>query len=155
MMKAVCVHKVSTELADHQQGRFAKVESRYDLTLGKAYLVLGMGVWETVLQVLVRDDFGTPCFCPAALFEIEEQPFPSDWHFALEDGIRLSGVAAWTHWIAVWGYKELVVNRSHGSDLGERNPEALAVFEAEYLKAGGEPDRPEGYEGPWPGWPAS
>lgn len=134
-MKALCLHNTSDELPDEQRGRFGWIDEHFDLTVGKAYDVLAMGVFETVLQVLVRDETGAPCFCPAALFEIEEQPFPQGWRFALRDGVRLAGRRSWTQWVAVWGYAEITSDERHMNDLGERVPKALEVFEREYLKA--------------------
>ena len=154
-MKARCVHDVSSELADHQRGRFAERELRYDLTPGGSYVIMGMGIWEAVLHVLVRDDLGAPFWFPIGLFDIPEQPLPSGWRFTPLDGLRLSGREAWGHCVALWSYRELISNPRHTEGLSDRDPEALATFEHEYLKAGGERDGPEGYAGPWPGWPAS
>lgn len=154
-MKAVCVHNVSSGLPDHQRGRFAEREVRYDLTVGGGYLIMAMGIWEAVLQVLVRDDRGAPFWFPIGLFDIPEQALPSGWRFTPHDGLRLSGREAWGHCVALWGYGELITNPRHSDDLSDRDPEALKLFEQEYLKAGGETDRPEGYSGPWPGWPNS
>lgn len=141
-MKAVCVYNSSRDLPKEQRGRLIAIDEHFDLTIGRPYVVLAMGVWENLLQVLVRDDAGSPCFCHAALFDIEAQPLPENWLFAYRDGIRLTGRAAWSHWSAVWGYSELVLDERHMNNLGERFAGALDVFEAEYIRASSE-DREE------------
>lgn len=154
-MRAKCISNVSGSLADHQRGRSPDREMRYDLTVGKEYVVVAMALWESVLDVLVRDDWGGPLWCPAGLFDLDAQPLPADWNFRLHDGLRLSGREAWGRCMAMWGYREIIANEHHSDELQDRDAEALAIFETEYLKAGGEPDGPEEYTGPWPGWPTS
>ncbi len=130
-MIVTCLHTGSLELADHQRGRFTALHSDYPLTRGTEYVALGMGIWETVLHVLVRDDWGKPSWCPLALFNCPPQTFPSDWEFTLCDGITQSGAGLWTRWVARWGYRELVRDPGHSDALMERDTEALAIFARE------------------------
>jgi hypothetical protein len=132
-MIAVCRYARSGSLADHQRGRFVAVDEAFNLTVDRTYLVVGMGIWETVLQVLVKDDTGLPAWCPAALFDIGDRPLPPAWRFALRDGARCSGTDLWTRWVAHWGYDQLVSDERHSDALMERDAEALAVFASEYV----------------------
>lgn len=133
-MTATCLSANTGELADHQRGRFTDIEESYALTIGQRYLVMGIGVWETVLHTLVRDDDGLPCWCPIGLFDLRKQPVPMEWSFALEDGIRASGRALWTKWVARWGYQQLVEDPAHSDGLMERDPIALEIFDREMLR---------------------
>ena len=108
-MRAICRFNRSSDLADHQRGRFASVDSEYPLSVGGEYVVLGMGIWENVLSYLVRDDIGHPAFAPTGLFERGEDAIPSHWLFALREGISASGRERWVHpCSAIWGYPALV-----------------------------------------------
>jgi hypothetical protein len=135
-MRALCRFIDSASLADHQRGRFASIVEQYDLSVGELYAVLGMGIWETVLQVLVRNDWGLPVWCPAALFEIEDQPLPDHWRFALRSDVQASGRDLWTRWVAQWGYPELIVDERHSDALMERDAAALEIFSREIERFG-------------------
>jgi hypothetical protein len=131
-MRAVCRSNSPESLSEHQRGRFTST-GRWDLTPGAEYLVMGMGIWESIFSFLVRDDYGLPSWSPAGFFEFEEDvPFPSNWHFAFRDGIDLSGSDLWTHWVAQWGYERLILDPNHSDDLMDRVPEALELFHAEH-----------------------
>jgi hypothetical protein len=137
-MIVTCVYNLGDDLADHQRGRFTMLHSEYPLTKGAAYVALGMGVWETILEVLVRDDWGKPLWCPLGLFDCPPQPMPADWAFTVCDGLTLSGTALWTRWVARWGYEELVRDPGHSDALMERDPAALAIFSREVARQEGE-----------------
>jgi hypothetical protein len=128
-MIATCKFSRSSELSDHQRGRFAGFDEEFAVTVGLDYIVLGVGIWETVLQVLVRDDDGLPSWCPAGLFALPVQPIPGGWMCGLGDRISAAGADLWTRWVVKLGYAELVVDERHSDLLMERDPEALAVFE--------------------------
>jgi hypothetical protein len=133
-MIAVCRYVRSGSLADHQRGRFIAFDEAFDLTVDRTYIVLGMGIWETVLQLLVKDDRSLPAWCPAALFDISDQSMPPGWRFVLRDGAQCSGADLWTRWVAHWGYEQLVSDERHSDALLERDAQALAVFETEYAR---------------------
>lgn len=139
-MIAVCRHNRTVALSDHQRGRFTGLDEEHYLTIGDGYLVLGMGIFETVLYFLVRDDTGDPSFSPAAMFEGEERELPADWWFSLRDGISASGTDLWNRCVAMWGYEALVNDTSHSSSLGERDIDALEIFAGEYAKVSGAVD---------------
>ncbi len=129
-MKLTCAFNRSSALPDEQRGRMVDVDETYPLTVGSEYVVVGMGLWENVLFVLVRDDWGKPCFARAGLFELGSDDVPDGWRFALCPGIRASGRELWVQPCgAVWGYDELVDDPAHLSALEERDPDALAIFE--------------------------
>jgi hypothetical protein len=138
MMRATCRHNLSSDLAAPQRGRFADIESRYPLTIGRVYAVLGMGIWENVLNYLVCDDVGVPMFAPAGLFEPGgAMEIPDDWEFALCDGIAAEGKDVWTKpCAAVWGYHELVANPMHAAALEEGDGDARALFREELQRRG-------------------
>ena len=133
-MIAVCRFSRSRHLTDHQRGRFGDFDQEYAVTPGREYVVTGIGVWETVLQVLVQDDDQLPSWCPAGLFEIEMQPIPDGWFLGLCDGIATSGTDLWTHWVFKCGYAELVENERHSDLLLERDPDAVAIFQQEFRR---------------------
>lgn len=134
-MRLKCAFNRSSSLPDEQRGRMVDVDETYPLTVGSEYVVVGMGLWENVLSVLVRDDWGNPCFARAALFELGSQEVPVGWRFALGPGIWASGRDLWVQPCgAVWGYDELVDDPGHAGALEERDPDALAIFEREYAR---------------------
>lgn len=111
------------------------VESEFQLELGKDYLVLGLGIFDTVLSALVRDETGLPAWLPIGLFEFEVSTMPADWEFALLDGNAASGGDSLNRWVARWGYPELVRDDRHSDGLVERDVEALKIFYRELDRA--------------------
>lgn len=130
-MIATCRLSRSSQLPDHQRGRFADFDQEYPVTPGCDYVVAGGGMWETILHFLIEGDDELPHWCPAGLFELAPQPIPAGWLCALGDGISASGADLWTRWVVKWGYPELVADERHSDLLMERDPKALAVFERE------------------------
>ena len=134
-MIAQCRHSRTVALSDHQRGRLTALDEEHHLTIGDRYLVLGMGIFETVLYFLVRDDTGSPSLSPAAMFDCDTTELPRDWWFSLRDGIRASGSELWNRCVAIWGYGALVNDPDHSGALGERDASALETFDREYAKA--------------------
>ena len=141
-VRLLCAFNRSSALPAEQRGRLVDVDEMYPLTVGSEYVVVGMGLWENVLFVLVRDDWGKPCFARAGLFELSSGEIPEGWRFALGPGIRASGRDLWVQPCgAMWGYDELVDDPAHLGALEERDPDALAIFERRVAVAlAAEPD---------------
>jgi hypothetical protein len=135
-MIVTCIHNKGANLGKPERGHFYSEKTVFDLKTGSAYPVLGMGLFETTLLVLVLDDTRSPSWLPAGLFEFDQQKVPDNWEFALVDGLAASGGAASNRWAAKWGYPELVRNASHSDGLMERDPAAIDVFFEELAKRG-------------------
>lgn len=133
-MIATCRFSRSSQLPDHQRGRFTDLEEEYLVTVGHDYLVVGLGIWETRMLVLVRDDQGLPSWCLGGLFALSDQPMPSGWLCSWGEGMLAFGNDAWTRWVMKCGYAELVTDDRHSDLLIERDPAALAVFEREWSR---------------------
>ncbi|MFY9265604.1 MAG: hypothetical protein WAO61_09300 [Solirubrobacterales bacterium] len=93
-----------------------------------------MGVFEGVMAVLIKNDYGLPDWIPVGLLEFDFPSFPPHWEFVLIDGVDASGGAASLGWAARWGYPELVRNSQHSDSLVERDEDAVRVFLQEYEK---------------------
>jgi hypothetical protein len=122
------VHDIGTTLGSPKRGGLFSAETAFHVTVGREYPVLGLGMFETVLLALVCDDTNKPNWLPFGVFEFQSTPLPADWEFVLVDSFAASGADASNRWVAVWGYPELVHDRSHSDRLIERDPAALEVF---------------------------
>lgn len=85
-MIAKCIHNTGCGLGEPSRGSFYSAETVFHVELGKDYVVLGLGIFETVLVALVCDETGKPNWLPIGLFEFEDTGMPADWEFALLDG---------------------------------------------------------------------
>lgn len=130
-MIARCVRNTGAALGEPAHGRFYTSETVFHLELEKDYVVLGLGIFETVLLALVCDETGKPNWLPIGLFELESTILPVDWEFAVVDGLAASGGDASDRWVARWGYRELVRDGRHSDALIEREPGALEIFTRE------------------------
>jgi hypothetical protein len=128
---ARCVHNSGSSLGEPSRGSFYTLETVFDLELGKEYIVLGLGVFETVLLALVCDETGRPNWLPIGLFALEATVVPAHWEFGVVDGLAASGGDASNRWVARWGYPELVHDDRHSDALIEQDPLALAIFARE------------------------
>jgi hypothetical protein len=121
------------------RGRMAvSPEVVFELEIGRNYIIMGMGIFESDLSVLVCDETGKPNWLPIGLFEIPAGELPSGWEFCLCDPKAASGGESLNRWVAKWGYRELVRNPDHSDGLIERDPEALKIFFEELAKRGEE-----------------
>lgn len=126
---ARCIGSTGAALGVSSERHFHTARTHFDVKVGSVYQVSGMGIWETVLLVLIRDDSGKPTWLPIGLFDIDISSLPGDWEFRLIDGIAASGGDASNRWVAMWGYAELVRDRQHSNALIERDPDALRIFD--------------------------
>ena len=130
-IEARCVGGIGADLGVSSSRFFHTDRTIFHVQVGTVYHGLGMGIWETVLMILVRDDTGGPSWLPVGLFDISASHLPEDWEFVILDRIAASGGDASNRWVAMWGYPELVRNRGHSDGLIERDPKALGIFNQE------------------------
>jgi len=131
-MIARCVHNTGVALGEPSRGDFYTTETVFNLEVGKDYILLGLGIFETILLALVRDETGKPNWLPVGLFELEDTRIPTGWEFGILDSAAASGGDPANRWVARWGYPELVRNEAHCDALLDRDPRALAVFDREW-----------------------
>jgi hypothetical protein len=132
-----CIRSLGSELGENVRGHFYSDSTVFDVKVDGSYLALGMGIFETVLLLLIHDETGQPNWLPIGLFEIQWPLLPADWHFVVRDGRAASGGDATNRWVAVWGYPDLVNDPRHGDGLIERDPDALKIFFRELAKVQG------------------
>jgi hypothetical protein len=135
-MKARCIKTTGRELGQPRHGSFYSQESLFSLTLDAHYPILGLGLFDSYLLVLLKDDTDKPNWLPAGLFEWIPQPLPSDWKFAIVDAQAASGGERTNRWIARWGYPELIENPNHSNLLIERDETAMQIFYEALLRMG-------------------
>lgn len=134
-----CRHNAGSSLGKPGPGAFYTEETIFHVTIGGEYDVLGLGFFETTLLALVLDDTAKPNWLPSGLFDFSHEALPTGWEFSVFDGIVASGGdRAADHWVAMWGYPDLVRNPRHSDELIERDPAALTIFfrELENERAG-------------------
>jgi hypothetical protein len=130
-MKVRCKANRGKFLGTEVNRYFHSDDTQFGVIINTDYVVLGIGIWETVLLALIADDSGLPSWLPVALFDFEEVVWPQEWQFALLDPLAASGGNATNKWVARWGYSELVREPGHSDALIERNKEALSIFDRE------------------------
>lgn len=130
-MIARCVRKTGAALGEPSRGSFYTLETVFHLEVGKHYVILGLGIFETILLALVCDETQKPNWLPIGLFDLTDKELPAGWEFGVLDGIAASGGDASNRWVARWGYPELVRDDRHSDALIERDPDALAIFARE------------------------
>ncbi len=96
----------------------------FDLTVGKAYLVLGLRYSMGCLMCLTSNDYDLPEWFPIDLFRVVDGTFPESWSMAIRDYAALT---------VVIGYDALVSDTMHHDALIEREPSALRVYFAEHF----------------------
>ena len=124
-MRVICKANDGSALRpDSIQAGFT-ARSIFPTSVGKEYSVVGMGIWKSKLELLLKDDFGKPNMFPAELFEFKDRKLPDWWEFAwLNNANALD---------ALWGYPELL-SVQYFESLFERVPEALSSFDKEALR---------------------
>jgi hypothetical protein len=82
-MKVVCKDNTLSGEEKLARGFETQGTMRYDLTVGKEYLVLGINFlqarWNNGVSFLLRDDFGRCAFVPLALTEVADPRASAFW----------------------------------------------------------------------------
>jgi hypothetical protein len=133
-MIGTCIHSTGAGLGVSHRMVFYRAETEFHVTVGSVYPILGMGLWDATLIVLVCDDTGNPGWLPIGAFEIEPSALPSGWAFELIDGIAASGGSTAYQLAAVWGYAALIQDPGHVDGLANRSRDALKIFFDELAK---------------------
>jgi hypothetical protein len=117
------------DLAEHQRPSSYTTETQFLLARGSLYRVFGIGLFSFRLDLLVREDTGSPFWYPAGLFTLEDNRLPRHWEFAIftADGDAVG-------WQARWGYPPLVHSEEYCNRLLEEDETALREFDAEELR---------------------
>lgn len=88
-----------------------------------SYVVYGICIWKEVIHYLLIEKEGyLPSWYPAELFSITDNSVPFEWYFNFygdENEPMLS---------AIWGYKELAMDKNHYYDLIERESKDISIF---------------------------
>jgi hypothetical protein len=97
------------------------VITEFPLEIGEIYIVYGIDLWRGTIHYLTTNKFNmNPSWYPAELFEIIDNLLPLEWYYEFytyENDIS-----------AIWGYKELVLNKEHKDSLLERDNKAISIF---------------------------
>jgi hypothetical protein len=133
-MIAKCIANQAQDVPHHLGVLFFDLSVKFDLTIGVLYPVLGLELYQDILQILVPDDSDRrlPQWMPVDLFDIELSELPADWFFVsypAEARARQRGFRA------RWGYRLLVESDEHRDGLEELDSAALAVFAVELKRA--------------------
>jgi hypothetical protein len=99
----------------------------YHVSIGKEYQVFAMGLWHSVLILLLIDDTNKPNWYGIELFSVADGHVPANWQFSTSTANE-AGVEA------IWGYERLVSDPQHYEALIERDPAALEAFAEEKLR---------------------
>ena len=134
-MIAKCVANQAAAVPRYLGVLFFDLSVKFELTVGAQYPVLGMELYQDILQILVPDDSDRrlPQWMPAELFDIKVSELPADWFFV---AYRDEEMASQRGFRARWGYRLLVESDEHRDGLEELDPSALAVFYDELKRAG-------------------
>jgi hypothetical protein len=91
------------------------------IEVNRDYNVYGILFYEDGLRYLLFDDYETPYWYPAELFEVIENKIPETWYYKFY-GYDEEGISA------IWGYDELVHSEKHFDGLSEQEPEEIELF---------------------------
>lgn len=114
----------SRPLSKDEIGRFGATEhTQFGLIVGKEYMVMGMIMSSGILNYLI-DDSGYISAYPYPLFEVISNKLPSSWFF----GALKSTDNNYSYQEAIWGYYELVFDKTHYEKLVDLDEEATRMY---------------------------
>jgi len=87
-----------------------------------SYNVYAIMIWKNRLKYLLLEETKSPFWHFSYEFEIIDNLLPIEWYFDFK-GCKEDPLEA------IWGYKEIVLDNNHRSDLLDRVPKAIAIFE--------------------------
>ena len=110
-------------LEDNQFGKFGvSSQSVMGLDINKNYIVMGISLYNNILNYLVDSGNNDPNFYPSLLFEIHENKIFSNWHFKSFKQNNTSELSA------LWGYYELCNVDKHYDNLLLREESDLEIY---------------------------
>jgi hypothetical protein len=122
MMQVVCTGNRGSALPASVLSVPGNFEAaRFQLTLGRTYVVYAMALRQGFLGLLVLDDGARPMWFHVELFEFVDAALPPNWSFAVRDE-EVFGISA------LWGYRSMIDKPSHNDDLMERERSAWSDF---------------------------
>lgn len=142
-MRLRCLKNHGAQLGPCSGGYFFTNRTRWSLEIGQLYEAFGLGLWSNALLVLVTNNHGRARWFPLALFEVIDGSLPTGWEVAVYDLQGAMGFPpqeGWGggHWVARFGYEELVTSDEHNDALMENDAAAVEVFERERRRLDGD-----------------
>lgn len=119
-MKIQCKSSDGKKLSNKCQELGFTVNSDFDITLDREYVVYGVCIWRNVILYLISDDIDNPNWYPAELFSVIDSKISDGWSFTTYDDGEYDVEAT-------LGYPQLL-DKSHYVKLIERESEALKIF---------------------------
>jgi len=126
-MKVRCIANTGKDLSERsiKAGQLRATEYN-GLDLGKIYTVYSMFLLRGRIDYLLSvGDSRLSSWSPAELFEIVDHSLPPSWYFIFK-GYETENNNGPVE--ALWGYKEMVYDLEHNSNLTECEPEDLKIF---------------------------
>lgn len=123
IMIVKCMYNAGKDLPEETLKIIHFSTTIFQLNIGNEYPVYGIAIWKGILNYLTMDKYlDLPSWHPADLFEIVDSELPYEWHhkyYGFTEGVHLN---------AIWGYKELVQEEEHYTELIEREDTAISIF---------------------------
>lgn len=120
-MRVICKANTAGNLdKETREMRGYSEDKTFAVRCAEVCLVYGISLWSSSLcYLLMPQGEKLPNWYPSELFEVSDTQLPFEWYVdcRIESDIR-----------AVWGYKELVVDKDHHNDLLAGKNEALKIF---------------------------
>ncbi|NGX56745.1 MAG: hypothetical protein K1060chlam5_00991 [Candidatus Anoxychlamydiales bacterium] len=119
-MKVRCVCNNGENLSQKTLDIGWTKQTKMGLKLDKTYLIYGIIFYKNIFEYLTVDEYNKSFWYPSEIFQIIDNKLSSLWYYIKynkEDFIN-----------SCWGYYELVNKRNHHSDLIEREPKDIEIF---------------------------
>jgi hypothetical protein len=78
-----CIYSRGDELGENERGHFYSKSTVFDVQVGGTCVALGMGIFETILLLLISDDTSRPNWLPIGLFDLQSSALPCGAEFKL------------------------------------------------------------------------
>jgi hypothetical protein len=122
-MLVSCKYNSNASVPDLERVNGNLLTAKFDIMIGKHYIVFGQVLFARKLMYLVDpDEMTRPNWYPAELFDVVDGTIPNSWQFSYYAYGYSEDLGA------IWGYDNLVSDPNHFNALSEREPEALLVF---------------------------
>ena len=117
-MKVKCIANRGIDLFPQTIEAGTTIKIKFDLNICKVYVVYGILLYNQTLKYLISDEqYDSPYWYPAELFEIIDHSLPINWHFNFYGYSKHPEYNIYTN--AIWGYKEFL-DLNHYTNIIER-----------------------------------
>lgn len=124
---ATCITNRGADLVNPARDHFYTPTTTFTLTAGQRYPIVGLGMFGSILVVLVVDDSRSPNWVPPGVLDLSRFAIPRTWAANVVDRAGATGGSC-SNWVFLMGPPAMGPDATTVDLLTDRDDDALEQF---------------------------